>query len=159
MMTGAEWYRSIDDAIKLNKERNRDVDNVFLYLSELFGVDRLKVFLDLQNITSIHDYVADTFNISREELTDILSYQDIYEELKSVSLDKSKHNYDIYFANQALVGNTIYYDNDIATQLNRLYYYFYQEYDVIWEYLDRYFSCIMSCGDYLESFICEAMMG
>lgn len=39
MMTGAEWYRSIDDAIKLNKERNRDVDNVFLYLSELFGVD------------------------------------------------------------------------------------------------------------------------
>ena len=52
MMTGAEWYRSIDDAIKLNKERNRDVDNVFPYLSDLFGVDRLKVFLDLQNITA-----------------------------------------------------------------------------------------------------------
>ena len=67
-----------------------------------------------------------------------LTYKDIYRVLNSEDTTGfSKHDFDIYFAYKAVTGDVIYYDDDIAVEVMRVYDYLYRDYEKILEAFER----------------------
>lgn len=76
------------------------------------------------------EIVVDVEQTANEALT----YKDIYRVLNSEDTTGfSKHDFDIYFAYKAVTGDVIYYDDDIAVEVMRVYDYLYREYEKLLE--------------------------
>ena len=67
---------------------------------------------------------------AEEAVDKALAYKDVYKVLHSDDMSGfSKHELDIYFAYKAVSGDVIYYNDDIATEVMRLYDYLYNDYE------------------------------
>ena len=82
-----------------------------------------------------------------------LTYKDIYRVLNSEdTAGFSKHDFDIYFAYKAVTGDVIYYDDDIAVEVMRVYNYLYRDYEKLLETFERinsdYYSYNFSFNEY-----------
>lgn len=96
------------------------------------------------------------------EVDDALAYRDIHEVLSSKDTSGfSKHEFDIYFAYQAVMGNIMYYDEDVAVEAVRLTEYWYGGYEYILDALERldrhdYEVGIDECASFNELIIKKA---
>lgn len=70
--------------------------------------------------------IQDALDVDLEELE---QYWDIYKALKNYdSIKKKTHEWDIFFADKAISGETVYLTDEIITEIYRLYEYFYSWY-------------------------------
>ena len=82
-----------------------------------------------------------------------LTYKDIYRVLNSEdTAGFSKHDFDIYFAYKAVTGDVIYYDDDIAVEVMRVYDYLYRDYEKILEAFEHINSDCYSCNFSLSEY-------
>lgn len=99
------WKALCDD--RLSKIRSDISDSVDCFLRAILGKN--------------HDCVD-----VKKDVNQALSYKDIWDVMRTVNLhyadmlDFSKHEWDIYFAFQAVISNAIYHDADIAVETVRV---------------------------------------
>lgn len=92
--------------------------------------------------------------IDIEQIADeALAYKDVYKVLHNDDMsDFSKHELDIYFAYKAVTGEVIYYNDDIAAEVMRVYDYLYRDYEKILEAFEHinsdYYSYNFSLNEY-----------
>lgn len=88
-------------------------------------------------LSSDCEVLLDEISVEKE-INTALAYRDIRKVLSSKDISSfSKHEFDIYFALQAVTGNVIYYDKDIATETVRLTEYWYAGYECLLDILER----------------------
>ena len=89
---------------------------------------------------------------AEEAVDKALAYKDVYKVLHSDDMSGfSKHELDIYFAYKAVTGDVIYYSDDIAAEVMRLYDYLYNDYEEFLENLNDISSsmyCELSIDEY-----------
>lgn len=86
-----------------------------------------------------------------EEIDTALAYRDIRKVLSSKDTSSfSKHEFDIYFAFQAVIGNVIYYDDDIAVETVRLTEYWYGGHESILDTLENLRLDYVCIGDFSD---------
>lgn len=70
--------------------------------------------------------VQDALDVDLEKLK---QYWDIYKALNNYdSIKKKTHEWDIFFANEAISGRAVYLTDEVVTEIYRLYEYFYDNY-------------------------------
>ena len=161
--------------------KNRGVKQVGSVTNKLSGVVALKADVFAQEMPAWHDmldeaesqfyeYFYDSILNSLEDaifkcitegvVIDIeqtadeaLTYKDIYKVLHSEEISGfSKHELDIYFAYRAVTGDAVYYSDDIAVEVVRIYNYLYRDYEKILEAFEHinsdYYSHNFSLNEY-----------
>lgn len=103
---------------------------------------------------AIFKCITEGMVIDIEQIADeALAYKDVYKVLHSDDMSGfSKHELDIYFAYKAVIGDVIYYNDDIATEVMRVYDYLYRDYEKILEAFEHinsdYYSYNFSLDEY-----------
>lgn len=103
---------------------------------------------------AIFKCITEGMVIDIEQIADeALTYKDIHKVLHSDDMSGfSKHELDIYFAYKAVIGDVIYYNDDIAAEVMRVYDYLYRDYEKILEAFERinsdYYSYNFSLDEY-----------
>lgn len=90
----------------------------------------------------------------RNEVDNALAHKDIWDVLNNGDMSNyRKHEFDIYFASQAVMGNPMYCDADVAVEIGRLCKYRNQNYENILRVLEGKPASFGHHHDYLEHFI------
>lgn len=140
----------------LLKPKSRDKADVFAQEMPVWDdmySEKLEQFSD-----EIYEVMFDKIwniipDFDAEEAVDkALAYKDVYKVLHSDDMSGfSKHELDIYFAYKIVTGDVIYYNDDIATEVMRLYDYLYNDYEEFLENLNDISSsmyCELSIDEY-----------
>lgn len=103
---------------------------------------------------AIFKCITEGMVIDIEQIADeALAYKDVYKVLHSDDMSGfSKHELDIYFAYKTITGDVIYYNDDIAAEVMRVYDYLYRDYEKILEAFEHinsdYYSYNFSLDEY-----------
>lgn len=96
---------------------------------------------------SFYDWLEDVFtyelSIEYEDIVDLFktafAYTDIYDVLNSHDTAHfNKHEFDIYFAYKAIMGDIFYVDDDVITEILRLYDYLYGGFEGVLNYIGEW---------------------
>lgn len=175
-----EILKANRDAIK-QELKNRGVESVGYVENNISGVVTVQVATSAMEMTAwsdmygekesqFYEYFYDSILYSLEDAifkestegivvdgeqigNEALAYKDIYRVLNSEdTAGFSKHDFDIYFAYKAVTGDVIYYDDDIAVEVMRVYDYLYGDYEKLIEVFEAinsdYFSYNFSLNEY-----------
>lgn len=175
-----EILKANRDAIK-QELKNRGVESVGYVENNISGVVTVQVATSAMEMTAwsdmygekesqFYEHFYDSILYSLEDAifkestegivvdgeqigNEALAYKDIYRVLNSEdTAGFSKHDFDIYFAYKAVTGDVIYYDDDIAVEVMRVYDYLYGDYEKLIEVFEAinsdYFSYNFSLNEY-----------
>lgn len=175
-----EILKANRDAIK-QELKNRGVESVGYVENNISGVVTVQAATSAMEMTAwsdmygekesqFYEYFYDSILYSLEDAifkestegivvdgeqigNEALAYKDIYRVLNSEdTAGFSKHDFDIYFAYKAVTGDVIYYDDDIAVEVMRVYDYLYGDYEKLIEVFEAinsdYFSYNFSLNEY-----------
>lgn len=175
-----EILKANRDAIK-QELKNRGVESVGYVENNISGVVTVQTATSAMEMTAwsdmygekesqFYEYFYDSILYSLEDAifkestegivvdgeqigNEALAYKDIYRVLNSEdTAGFSKHDFDIYFAYKAVTGDVIYYDDDIAVEVMRVYDYLYGDYEKLIEVFEAinsdYFSYNFSLNEY-----------
>lgn len=119
---------------------------------------------------SFYNHLEDVFTyklgIEYEDIMDLFktafSYTDIYDVLNSHDTAHfNKHKFDIYFAYKAIMGDIFYIDDDVITEILRLYDYLYGGFEEVlnyigdWDGVDSFGN--VDVDEFIDSWVMEQM--
>ena len=124
------------------------------------GIDWMDTYIWQEYFDNKCSEIADDFDFIVEQalydedgiqedidLEELKQYWDIFKALNSDdSINKEKHELDICFANKAISGEVIYLTDEIVTEINRLYTYFYDGYQEAFDRIEAVLNAEYSCS-------------